>query len=57
MTMDKNIDVTLTVNGQQVSRGVPAQRIGVAGRSAPAAGGADSPRLDILIGERSRAAP
>ena len=40
-----------------VSRGVPAQRIGVAGRSTPAAGAADSPRLDILIGERSRAAP
>lgn len=38
-----------------VIRGVPPQRIAVAGRNARAATPADQRRLDILIGERDRA--
>jgi outer membrane protein OmpA-like peptidoglycan-associated protein len=38
-----------------VIRGVPAQRIGVAGRSVHAATAPEQRRLDILIGERARA--
>ena len=40
-----------------VSRGVPAQRIAVAGRSALPASAGDQRRLDILIGERASPAP
>ncbi len=39
-----------------VARGVPPQRIGVAGRSGRTAAPADPRRLDILIGERAVAA-
>ena len=39
-----------------VIRGVPAQRISVAGRNGRATAASDLRRLDILIGERARAA-
>jgi len=40
-----------------VIRGVPAQRIGVAARGATTLAAGDQRRLDILIGDRSRASP